>query len=357
MHTLTTDYLVCFTNIGNYAVIPVHKLTENRFKDEGVHINSFVALNPGEKLIKAIAVHTFRNDIYLAFLTRFGQIKRMSLSSIESIKRSRPARCMKLLNGDEISGVQVLTGNSDLLVVTSNGFVSCYNENELSILGSKAGGVKSFANLGKNQTIGLLSFDENERAKVVLFTDKGHQRTIDINKVTRTARLGKSTEVCPSFKGDQHKVVSAVKIPKELEKLSINLYLQDNSAYRLVIDDFRMQEAKYAKKNIDIPNRAVVTCVFDTNIENINKNSISHPITVKEPKVERLMVEPQNEENDEIDENMKDVDEVSSLIEEEIPEETVVKEEKENVNPAPKKKQKEEKSFEQISIFDIDDDE
>ena len=54
---------------------------------------------------------------------------------------------------------------------------------------------------------------------------------------------------------------------------------------------------------------------------------------------------------------MKDVDEVSSLIEEEIPEETVVKEEKENVNPTPKKKQKEEKSFEQISIFDNDDDE
>ncbi len=358
---LTTDYLVCFTNIGNYAVIPVHKLTENRFKDEGIHINSFVTLNPGEKLVKAISVHTFREDIYLGFLTRFGQIKRMSLASIESIKRSRPARCMKLLSGDEISGIQVLTGNSDLLVVTSNGYVSCFNENELSILGAKAGGVKSFANLGRNHTVGLLAFDENEKAKVVFLTDKGHQRTIDINKVTRTARLGKPTEVCPSFKGDQHKVIGAVKIPKELDKLSIDIYLQDNSAYRLIVDDFRMQEAKYAKKNIDLPGRAIVTCVFDTNIEIINKNTVSHPVTVKEPKVEKLEIEPQNNEEVEeqslLEENNEDVEEISSLIEEENIEEEQVKEEKPLINTNPKKNKKEEKSFEQISIFDIDDDE
>ena len=358
---LTTDYLICFTNLGNYAVIPVHKLTENRFKDEGVHINTFVTLNPGEKLIKAIAVHTFRNDIYLALLTRFGQIKRMSLASIELIKRSRPARCMKLLNGDEISGIQVLTGNSDLLILTSHGYASCFNENELSILGAKAGGVKSFSNLGKNQTIGLLAFDENERSKVVIITDKGHQRAIDINKVTHTARLGKPTEVCPSFKGDQHKVVAAVKVPKELDKLSIDLHLQDNSTYRLVVDDFRLQEAKYAKKNIDIPNRTVVTCVFDTNIEIINKNTVSHPITIKE--VEPRIIEESTQEQSEaeiedvIQENNEDVEQVSSLIEEEMITEEPVIEEKIQTNSEPKKKKKEEKTFEQISIFDIDDDE
>ena len=94
---LTTDYLICFTNLGNYACIPAHKLTENRFKDEGVHLNTLIQFAPGEKIIKVIALHQLRNDVYLAFLTRFGQIKRMSVSSIETFKRSRPARCMKRL--------------------------------------------------------------------------------------------------------------------------------------------------------------------------------------------------------------------------------------------------------------------
>lgn len=339
---LTTDYLICFTNIGNYACIPVHKLTENRFKDEGIHLNNLVTFAPGEKIIKAIAVHQIRSDVYLAFLSKFGQIKRMSLSSIETMKRSRPTKCMKLLSGDEVTGVQVLTGNSDLLVLTSNGYATFFNENELTILGSKAGGVKSVAGLGKNQAVALLSFDEAERAKIAIITDKGHQRVIDINKMTRTARLGKTQEVCPSFKGDQHRVIGGIKINKDLDLIKLNLYLSDNSVYRLTIDDFRQTEARYAKKNIDIPARTSVSCVIDTTIESINKKTVTHPIVLKEKpedKKEVVMEQQTIEEIVENDEPKVENEEVSAPVE------------------TPKQEKKEQKSFEQISIFDIDDDE
>ena len=339
---LTTDYLICFTNIGNYACIPVHKLTENRFKDEGIHLNNLVTFAPGEKIIKAIAVHQIRSDVYLAFLSKFGQIKRMSLSSIETMKRTRPTKCMKLLSGDEVTGVQVLTGNSDLLVLTSNGYATFFNENELTILGSKAGGVKSVAGLGKNQAVALLSFDEAERAKIAIITDKGHQRVIDINKMTRTARLGKTQEVCPSFKGDQHRVIGGIKINKDLDLIKLNLYLSDNSVYRLTIDDFRQTEARYAKKNIEIPARTSVSYAIDTTIESINKKTVTHPIVLKEKpedKKEIVMEQQTIEEIVENDEPKVENEEVSAPVE------------------TPKQEKKEQKSFEQISIFDIDDDE
>ena len=339
---LTTDYLICFTNIGNYAVIPVHKLNENRFKDEGVHLNSLITFAPGEKIIKVIAVHQMRNDVYLALLSRFGQIKRMALTSLETIKRSRPAKCMKLLSDDEVVGVQVLTGNSDLLVLTSNGMATFFNENELSIIGAKAGGVKSIAGLGKNQASALIALDEGERAKIAIITDKGHQRVFDINKVLRTARLGKPQEICPSFKGDPHKVVNAIRIPKDLDLIKLNLYLNDNSIYRLTIDDFRQTEAKYAKANIGLPKKTFVNCVYDTTIERIDKKTTTHPIIVKEKPVEQVSIEePQNEPQ----------------VEELVSEESVPVVEVEEKKPAEKAKKKEDKSFEQISIFDLDDDE
>lgn len=335
---LTTDYLVCFTNLGNYAVIPVHKLTENRFKDEGIHLNTLITFASGEKIIKAIAIHQLRSDVYLAFLTRFGQIKRMSVSAIETIKRSRPARCMKLLNGDEVVGVQVLTGNSNLLVLTSNGMGSLFNENDLTILGSKAGGVKSISGLGKNQATALIAAHEDEKAKVIIITDKGHERVIDVNKVTRTARLGKPQEICPSFKGDPHKVLAAVKVDKEADLMKLNLHLTDNSVYKLVVDDFRLAEAKYAKANIKLPARTFVNYVFDTNIERIDKNTISYPIIEKVKPESAITVS--NEP-------------VESLLEED----NVVEESVENtpVEPQKAKEKKEDKSFEQISIFDVDD--
>ena len=316
----TTDYLICFTNQGNYICVPVHKISENRWKDEGNHLNAFSTLSPGEKIIKGIAVSEFRDDIYLAILTKFGQIKRMPLNLIEKGKRSRPIRNMRLLNEDEVVAVQVLTGNSNIMVITSNGNVTYFNENELTILGNKAGGVKSIASLGRNQTVALIPFDEEEKSKVVIFTDKGHYRIFDNAHVTLTQRLGKPTQVMPCFKSDIHTVVSAFKIDTKQDLLKINLFLDDNSYFFYNLDNFYLSDLdKYAKKNIDISSKAKVSNVFDGVIDVVNKESISHPAIIKE---KPILVTSEN------DENYNDEQENDSFN----------KEEKEG--------------FEQISIFD-----
>ena len=316
----TTDYLICFTNQGNYICVPVHKMTENRWKDEGDHLNAFSTLAVGEKIIKGIAVSDFRNDIYLGILTKYGQIKRMPLNMIEIGKRSRPSRNMRLLNGDEVSDIQILTGNSNLLVLTSNGNATYFNENELTVLGSKAGGVKSVASLGKNNAVALIAFDEEEKNKVILFTDKGHYRILDNAHVNQTNRLGKVTQVMPCFKSDIHHVVSAFKLTTKADLLKINLFLSNNEYFDFDLTDFYLTDlAKYAKKNIDIPSKTTIDSVVDTNIEIINKKTVSHPIVVKE------------KERPALDEESSD----------EIEEVNEIKEEK-----------TEKEGFEQISIFD-----
>ena len=279
----TTDYLICFTNQGNYICVPVHKITENRWKDEGVHLNSFSTLYPNEKIIKGIAISELRNDIYLGILTKFGQIKRMPLNHLELGKRSRPVRNMRLLNGDEISDVQILSGNSNLMVVTNNGNVTYFNENELSVLSSKAGGVKSVAGLSKNNAIALIAFDTEEKSKVIMFTDKGHYRIFDNAHVNLTNRLGKVTQVMPCFKSDIHHVVNAFKLNTKQDLFKINLFLSDNSYFPFVLDSYYLTDLdKYAKKNIEIPAKERIADVLDTDIEIINKKTISHPITIKE---------------------------------------------------------------------------
>ena len=322
----TTDYLICFTNQGNYICVPVHKMTENRWKDEGSHLNAFSTLNSGEKIIKGIAVSDFRDDIYLGILTKFGQIKRMPLNNIEQGKRSRPTRNMRLLNGDEVVSVEILTGNSNLLVLTSNGNVSYFNENELTVLSSKAGGVKSIGSLGKNNAVALIAFDEEEKNKVILFTDKGHYRIFDNAHVNLTQRLGRVTQVMPCFKSDIHRVVSAFKLNTKADLLKINLFLTTNEYFTFDLNEFYLSDlAKYAKKNIEIPAKAEIDNVIDTEIEIINKKTVSHPIVVKEKDPEELSAE-----------DISDTDEA---------------EEK-----APVTEEKTKEGFEQISIFDDLDD-
>ena len=313
---ITTDYLICFTNQGNYAVIPVHSLTDTKWKDEGTHINEFTTLSSGEKIIKCMTLSEMRKDLYLVILTKFGQIKRMAVSTLEMAKRSRPTKYMKLLNNDSITGIELVTGDSDLLVVTNNGNCTFFNENELTILGNKAGGVKSVSGLGSNVTAGLLSFDKEERAKIILFTNKGHMRVTDISKFFKTNRLGKVQSILQSFKGDPHSIVAVLKAQRD-EKVDVNLYLNDKTNKVLEITDLRNTEAQYAKKNIDgITLKQQVAFVFDTNIVNIGKDNVSHPITIKETKPVESIVE--------------DGEEISE----------------------PESEEKEDVSFEQISIFD-----
>ena len=325
----TTDYLICFTNQGNYICVPVHKMTENRWKDEGDHLNAFSTLAAGEKIIKGLAVTDFRDDIYLGILTKYGQIKRMPLNMIEKGKRSRPIRNMRLLNGDEVADIQVLSGNSNLLVLTSNGNATYFNENELSVLSSKAGGVKSVAGLGKNNAVALIAFDEEEKNKVILFTDKGHYRIFDNAHVNLTARLGKVQNIMPCFKSDIHHVVSAFKLNTKADLLKINLFLSTNEYFTFDLTEFYLSDlAKYAKKNIEIPAKTEIDSVIDTNIEIINSKTVSHPITIKEKEPQPVN---EGEDNDEEGE----VEEASAPVKEEKPDR---------------------EGFEQISIFDDLDD-
>jgi len=323
----TIDYVICFTNQGNFITIPVHKLTENKWKDEGTHLNEYCTLSAGEKIVKAMVTTKLRNDIYLAILSKYGQIKRMPLSDLDLAKHSRPSRCMKLLKDDVVVGVEILTGNSDLLVITNNGNATMFNENELTIVSSKAGGVKSINGLGKAQACALLAFAPEERSKFSLITDKGHGRVSDNNKITRTARLGKVTSICPSFKNDVHQVLCAYKFNKNDDTAKVFAYLNTREMIEVNINELKSFDAIYAKKNIQMPSKASVVFATDLLIEKISDDIVSFPPLIKEKPIKEI-VEQDTIENDNI-ENQEATEE--------------------------KDDKKEEGTCEQISIFDFTD--
>ena len=178
--------------------------------------------------------------------------------------------------------------------------------------------MKSVAGLGKNSAIALIAFDQEEKSKVIMFTDKGHYRIFDNAHVNLTSRLGKVQSIMPCFKSDVHHIVNAFKLNNKQDLLKINLFLNNDTYYTFDLDNFYLTDLdKYAKKNIDISAKDRVVDVTDATIEIVNKNTISHPIIVKE---KRISLTDEGEESEEI------------------------------IDTEPVKEEKE--GFEQISIFD-----
>lgn len=247
------DTIIVFTNKGNYCYIPVYTIHEGRWKDEGKHLNYIVTLSPDEKLIKAFVIKEFRDDLYFTMVTGKGRIKRSLISEFTAIRFSRPLICIRLSKGDYLVDVVATSGNSDLVVVTRNGSASYYNENEVSPLSLKAAGVKAIPRLKNDAIVGLVSVHPGEKIRLGILTNKGHVRLVDVNHLEITARLGKMQYVMRSFKSDVHNVVGVLAIDKTLEDSLIAYNLTDNNnLVPVVIDDVKLTATdKYAKQNID----------------------------------------------------------------------------------------------------------
>ena len=316
----TTDFLICFTNAGNFLYIPVHQITENKWKDEGRHINYLINLNPNEKIVRAYVVEEFRPDIYFAIVSQNGQIKRLPLSDFQVIRYSKPLVCIKLLQDDQVADVTVTDGDSNLVLFSSDGNSVMFNENELPTSGMRSGGVKSFAKLGSAKIVNLLAYPrENSRGKVVLITDKACIRIYDVEKTNLVQRLGKTSPVFRSFKSDIHELVYAFKLNKEEEQNTVRFLDNMQEMQEIIVADYHLTPMdRYAKQSVDISPKIRLLNPFVEGEERIDKSMVGKV-------VERPVILEEKQE--------------------EIAEETSSKEEEQA---------EEEKGYTQISIFDDD---
>ena len=262
----TLDYILGFTNLGNFVFIPVHEVIENKWKEEGKHINYLTNLPLNEYLIKAVIVEDFSKDISIGIVSKKGQIKKTSLNEFFVQRYSKPIQCMKLIGDDEVVDVALLNNDSNLLILTSNGICTYFNENEISQTGIKSGGVKAISKLSDNYVVNLLSFDKDETDKIILFTNHACYRVFDTKNLELTARLGAQQRLFKAFKSDPHDLIYTYKL-KEKEPLDFYFVLQNHNVIKQSIDDYSItpidKRCKYNLSELpeDIESKFVYTFI------------------------------------------------------------------------------------------------
>ena len=276
----TLDYVLVFTQLGNYLFIPIHELQETKWKDEGKHINYLVNLGPEEKLIKALIVSDFKPDAYVVLITRNGQLKKTPLSEFMVQRYSKPLTCMRLLGDDTVVDVEVTNGQGQLLIATLEGNVTYFSEKEVNPVGVKAGGIKAIASLlGKDRLAKLLVYQPEERGKIVMFTRQGNFRIFDLSYVNLNSRLGKIQYIFQSFKSEPHQLVYWRKLNKQEEFLKVTLLLSNKELVNLETNDYAPTPTdKYAKKNISMPKGTDVVGVYHDAIIRIDSQFKTVPL-------------------------------------------------------------------------------
>lgn len=230
----TLDKLLIFTDKGNYLFIPIHKLEEFKWKELGKHISYFIKVSPEEKMIGSILVKSFVLPLYVLLTTRLGQIKRVPLKEFEVARYTKPLKCMNLKKDDQLLQVALTDTNQAIVLTSFLGYVSLYSEDEISILGLKAAGIKAM-NLKDDYLVAMNTFDPLHSYSYVLISDQPgikRMRISDIpscNRATKGTSIFKSPKTNPIHALDAFVLDTQDQLIIESEQKKENLYIKDYS--------------------------------------------------------------------------------------------------------------------------------
>ncbi len=200
----TTDYVLIFTNKGNYLQLNVYDIPEVKWKELGKHISNIIPLGDDEYVIGSTPVYEFSSDIYITSFSKMGMVKRTALVDFKVSRCNKPMKMMNLKNNDEVVCV---TDSSlkEIFISTLNGYGLWYDVNEVPVVGVKASGVKAI-NLKDDTVVSASLFDANDEY-ITILTDKGTGKRTRLTEFEKTSRAKRGILLMKVIKSNPSKIV------------------------------------------------------------------------------------------------------------------------------------------------------
>lgn len=172
----THDYLLFFTNKGKVYSKKSYDIPEYGRAAKGLPIINLVQLEKGENVQAVVKIATNDTNKYLMFVTKYGIVKRISISEFTNIRRSGLI-ALNLRENDELSNVLLTDGSQNILIGTRLGYAVIFNENEVRTMGRVASGVRGIKLRANDYVVGSSIVDDN--SEVLVISEKGYgKRTL-----------------------------------------------------------------------------------------------------------------------------------------------------------------------------------
>ncbi|WP_427704513.1 DNA topoisomerase IV subunit A [Staphylococcus sp. Mo2-6] len=203
----TLDTALVFTNKGRYLYIPVHKLSEIKWKDLGQHVSQIVPIDEGEHVVDVFCERDFKPEAFYILATRDGMIKKSNVSMFKTSRFNKPLVSMKLKTDDEIINVMRIEELQLITVLTHKGMSLTYSSDELSDTGLRAAGVKSI-NL-KDEDYAVLTQLISEKDSILMATQRGSLKRVGFKVLQTAKRAQRGLTLLKELKKAPHRIVAA----------------------------------------------------------------------------------------------------------------------------------------------------
>lgn len=248
----THDTILCFSTRGRLYQLKVYQLPQASRGARGTPIVNILPLvkEENERITAILPIPNgeFSADKFIFMATASGVVKKVSLDAFSNV-RSSGLIALKLRDGDELIGVDITNGDSEIMLFSAQGRVVRFNESGVRGMGRIATGVKGIklatteisAEEVEEVEVDAVESDEADETSVNLNTDKVVSLVIphtqgEILTVTQNG-YGKRTALSEyPVKSRATKGVVSIKVNERNGKVVAAVQVEENDQIMLITD-------------------------------------------------------------------------------------------------------------------------
>ncbi len=190
MLTMSThDYILFFSNFGKVYRMKGYEIPEFSRQSKGLPIVNLIPLEKNEVITSIVTLNAINEEAkYLLFVTKFGLVKRTELIEFENIRSSGKIAII-LKEDDELISVRKTNGTNEVIIGASNGRMVRFAEEEIRSMGRSTSGVKGI-DLGDAIVVGAEIVTPETQVLIVTENGYGKKTSIDEYRLTHRGSKG-----------------------------------------------------------------------------------------------------------------------------------------------------------------------
>jgi len=214
----THDTILCFSNMGKVYWLKVYQIPQASRIARGKPIINLLPLGEGERINALLPLRDYKEDQYVFMATAKGTVKKVSLTEF-SRPRNSGIIALELSEGDRLIGVDISSGNHEVMLFTDAGKAIRFAESTVRSMGRTARGVRGVKLQKDQRVISLVVVPE--KGAVLTATENGYGKRTSIDDYRATGRGGQGV-ISIQVNERNGKVVGAISVQPEDEIMLVS---------------------------------------------------------------------------------------------------------------------------------------
>ncbi|MBQ5672586.1 MAG: DNA gyrase subunit A [Phascolarctobacterium sp.] len=185
----THHNILFFTNKGKVYRQKGYEIPEAGRTAKGTAIINLLPIEQGEKITAVIPVKEFKDDHFMFMATNKGTVKKTNLVDFDSARKTGLI-AINLDANEDLIGVEMTDGNSEIVIATRNGIAIRFDEQDVRPMGRTAHGVRGIT-LNYGDEVVAMDSVANEEYEVLTATELGMGKRTAVSEYRKQTRGGK----------------------------------------------------------------------------------------------------------------------------------------------------------------------